>query len=254
MTTHRAWRRFLDLIYPRACRVCRRPLYGEVNPSFCDDCWDRFPSLDGPCCPSCGIPFRSGSALSHSPTHRCGACRVKPPRYDRAAAAGAYEGVLREAIQLFKYRGQTALAESLARKMARVATRFSRVDVLVPVPLDTFRLRERQFNQSLLLCDALARRNGLPVVPAALERIRPTAPQTGLSPVARRRNVRGAFRVRRPDRINGRNILLIDDVFTTGATVNECARVLKREGAESVTVLSAARALSFPLTAEESVQ
>jgi ComF family protein len=240
-----AWHYLLDLIYPRTCHACRRVLRGEPNPCFCNGCWRNLPLLDGPCCPSCGVPFRSGAALSHSPTHRCGACRVKPPRFDQAVAAGVYDGVLADAIRTFKYRGKTTLAGPLADVLLDGMSRFSEMDALVPVPLDLRRLREREYNQSLLLCDALARKTGCHVIADGLERIRATPPQTGLPLKERQRNVRGAFRARRPEAIQGRHILLVDDVLTTGATVNECARVLKRAKARSVGVLTVARVVPF---------
>jgi ComF family protein len=233
----------LDLVFPRACHSCKSPLRGEENPSFCPDCWGTIKRIDGPACPSCGIPFASRAALSHSPAHRCGDCRMRPPRFDRAVAAGLYEGVLAEAIQLFKYRGRAGLARPLGELLAEAAGSFPAADGLVPVPLHPGRLRERGYNQALLLCDVLARRLGVEVIPDGLERRRETPPQTGLSPEARRRNVRRAFEMKPRRRMKGRRIILVDDVLTTGATVNECARVLKRAGARAVYVLTVARAV-----------
>ena len=241
MVTSLWWRCALDLIFPRSCHSCKRSLSGERNPCFCDSCWEKVARLDGPCCPSCGKPFKSTAALSHSPTHRCGDCREKPPRFDRAVSTGIYDGVLAEAIQLFKYQGKTHLAGPLGEFLIHGMNRLHGVDRLIPVPLDRHRLRERQYNQSLLLCDALGRKTGTDVLPDGLERIRPTLPQTGLSPEDRRRNVRRAFSVKNPAWIKGHRVLLIDDVLTTGATVNECARTLKRAGAKSVDVLTLAR-------------
>jgi ComF family protein len=168
---------------------------------------------------------------------------MKPPRFDRAVAVARYEGVLAEAIGLFKYQGKTHLAGPLTELMLSGLSRLPRPDCLVPVPLHPRRLREREYNQALLLCDALGRRLGLEVIPDGLERVRETPPQIGLSIADRRRNVRRAFVAKHPEIIEGRQILLIDDVLTTGATVNECARVLKRAGAKAVYVLTLARAV-----------
>jgi len=233
--------RLLDLVLPARCHACRRYLRGETNPCFCRDCWETVSLIDGPCCPRCGKPFASAAALSHSPGHLCGDCRERPPRFDHAVAAGWYEGVLAEAIHLFKYRGKTLLAGPLGTLLLDAMGRLPKVDGLVPVPLHPSRLREREFNQALLLCDYLKDRSGLPVIPDGLERVRETPPQIGLAHAARRGNVRRAFVPKRPERIEGRRIALIDDVLTTGATVNDCARALKRAGAEMVCVLTVAR-------------
>lgn len=235
------WQSLLSLVLPARCHTCRRHLRGEANPSFCLDCWDTISLIDGPCCPRCGKPFASAAALSHSPGHLCGNCRERLPHFDQAVAAGWYEGVLAEAIHLFKYRGKTLLARPLGILLSDAMERFPKVDCLVPVPLHPSRLREREFNQALLLCDSLKAESGLPVIHDGLERIRETPPQIGLSHKDRPRNVRRAFVPKRPERIEGRRIALIDDVLTTGATVNDCARALKRAGAESVCVLTVAR-------------
>ena len=235
------WRFLLHLILPARCRTCRRDLRDEANPFFCRDCWETVSRIDGPCCPRCGKPFASAAALSHSPGHLCGDCRERLPHFDQAVAAGWYEGVLAEAIHLFKYRGKTLLARPLGDLLLAEIKRFPKADVLVPVPLHPSRLREREFNQALLLCDYVGAESGHPVVPDALERVRVTPPQIGLSHEDRRRNVRKAIVPKRPERFEGKRLVLIDDVFTTGATVNECARALKRGGAESVFVLTVAR-------------
>ena len=235
------WRTVLDVIFPRSCYACKIQLFGDLNPCFCQVCWGGLQRLNGPSCPSCGIPFASALALLHSPTHRCGNCRETPPRFDRAVSMGTYEGILAKAIQLFKYQGKTHLAGPLGEILSQGMEKLPEVDCLVPVPLDSTRLHERQYNQALLLCDAVRRKTGVEVIPDGLERIRETKPQTGLPLEDRRRNVRKAFSVKRPLRIKDRRVLLVDDVLTTAATVNECARTLKKAGAKSVNVLTLAR-------------
>ena len=235
------WRSALDLIFPRSCHHCDCALQGESNPCFCCDCWSTIALLEDPRCPSCGKPFVSKVALSYSPGHRCGDCRDRPPRFDRSVAVCSYEGVLAKAIQLFKYQGKTNLAGPLGDLLVRELERLSGADCLIPVPLHPKRLREREYNQALLLCDSVKRQTGLEVIPDTLERIRETQPQTGLPIKDRRRNVRGAFIVKRTQHIEDRCVMLIDDVLTTGATVNECARILKRAGAKAVYVLALAR-------------
>jgi ComF family protein len=154
---------------------------------------------------------------------------------------------LQEAICLFKFRGKVALAPALAQLMVDRLPLFDSVDLVIPVPLHPKRLREREFNQSLLLADRIARRLGLPLSYANLVRIAPAPAQTTLSRKRRLKNLRGAFAVRRPDAIAGKRILLIDDVFTTGATVNECAKTLRKAGAGDVFALTLARTVDTNL-------
>ncbi len=239
--TDSRWQSLLSLILPTRCHTCRRYLRDETNPCFCRDCWATISRINGPCCPRCGKPFASESALSHSPGHLCGDCRERLPHFDHAVSAGWYEGVLAEAIHLFKYRGKTLLARPLGAFLLDAMGRFPKADGLIPVPLHPSRLREREFNQALLLCDYVKAQSGLPVIPDGLERVRETPPQIGLAHAARRGNVRRAFVSKQLARIEGRSIVLIDDVLTTGATVNDCARALKRAGAETVCVLTIAR-------------
>jgi len=158
---------------------------------------------------------------------------------------GYYQGVLVEAIQLFKYQAKTKLSRYLAACMCEEARKMPEVqgglDIVLPVPLHPTRLRQREFNQSLLLAHELSRGLKLPLVFDVLERSRWTRPQVELNGEERRANVRKAFVVKRSARIEGLRVLLIDDVYTTGATVNECAKVLKKARAKAVHVLTLAR-------------
>ena len=235
---------FVDLIFPRFCGHCECSLRGDQNPSFCRDCWSSIQFLKGPVCPSCGTPFRSSSALLYSPTHRCGECRRRKPTFNQAVSATRYEGVLKEAIHRFKYHQQANLAQAFADLILEQVNLEFKIDYLIPVPLHARRLKERQYNQALLLSDALGKRIQFKVIPDGLERIRETTPQAGLPMGQRRRNVRGAFCVRQPSLIKNQRILLVDDVMTTGATANECAKTLKKAGAKSISVLTIARAVS----------
>jgi ComF family protein len=150
---------------------------------------------------------------------------------------------LQQAIQLLKYQGKVALAASLGDLMAQSCPRELSVDLLMPVPLHPDRLREREFNQALLLADRLNRRLRLPLVHDNLIRLRRTPPQTTLRRSARRKNLRRSFTVLRPESIEDRRILLVDDVMTTGTTVNECAKALRKAGAGDVYVYTLARTL-----------
>jgi ComF family protein len=230
-----------DLLFPLSCKVCGNHIRSGETPGICEACWSTIQFLDEPCCPRCGKPFASEAALSHSPEHQCGDCREKPPHYDRAVSVALYDQALAEAIHLFKYSKKIQWSRPLGRLLLKRIADFGRIDVILPVPLHSKRLRQREFNQSLLLAREINLATGLPLQVDNLRRVRWTQPQIELNGEERRKNVRKAFEVKWPDQVEDRCVLLVDDVFTTGATVNECARALKRAGAKSVSVLTLAR-------------
>jgi ComF family protein len=234
---------FLDLLLPSSCAYCSSPLGDSTVPFFCSACWSDFSVLPGPFCPSCGKPFDSSEALTHSPAHECHACRLEPPRFDQALSVGYFEGSLREAVHQFKYRPCPALGKPLGVWMCGNLRVLTSIDIIMPVPLHRSRLRQRGFNQALLLARQLSTAGNIPLCYDNLWRIRPTRPQVELSGKDRVRNVAGAFALRRPPDVSGLSVLIVDDVFTTGATLNECADVLKNAGAVSVIALTLARAV-----------
>ena len=192
--------------------------------------------IEPPWCRRCGTP-QSVDGL-------CALCRQHPPRFTYARAAARYGGVVREAIHAFKFGGRRSLAEPLADLVAGLglsALPGPAPDLLVPVPLHRRRERERGYNQALLVARRLERAWGIAVSNDALARPGATAPQVDLDAAARRRNVRGAFSVVKPAVVEGRHVVLVDDVLTTGATAAECARTLARAGASVVGVLTIAR-------------
>ena len=234
--------RLLDLFLPSSCAYCSSSIENSAVPFFCSVCWNDFSVLPGPFCPSCGKPFDSLEALSHSPAHECHACRLKPPRFDQALSVGYFEGSLREAIHQFKYRPCHALGKPLSTWMCGNLRVMAPIDIIMPVPLHSSRLRQRGFNQSLLLAYPLSLTGDMVLCYDNLWRTRPTRPQVELSGDDRIKNVAGAFALQQPQDVTGLSVLLVDDVFTTGATLNECAGVLKNAGAASVIVLTLARA------------
>jgi ComF family protein len=163
--------------------------------------------------------------------------------FDQAVSVGQFEGPLREAIHQFKYRPCRSLGKPLGEWMVDRIKVLASIDMIVPVPLHARRLRQRGFNQSLLLAHRMSKRYGVPLSSDNLLRVRPTRPQVELTGDERIVNVAGAFALLRPFEIETKNIILIDDVFTTGATMNECAGVLKAAGAAQVTAFTLARAL-----------
>jgi predicted amidophosphoribosyltransferase len=255
----------LAVLLAPPCAACAAPLDVPTAGPVCEDCWRAVRPLTPPICDGCGLPLSPRSTIDDGPPMleaRCPDCADDRP-ITRARAAGAYSGALREIIHAFKYQGRQSLARPLAARMRDAAGGLlADADFLVPVPLHRSRLRERGFNQAALL----ARELGLPCA-EALVRVRPTRTQTDLPAERRQANVRGAFALRSsrdrtaapsaeglltcltrsPDRAIARwtdlCLVLVDDVTTTGSTLNECARVLRAAGAPEVRAVTAARAL-----------
>ena len=232
-------------IYPSACASCSNLLDSEKSHPFCPDCLKTLELISEPYCPTCGIPY----ATEGLDPHLCGDCLGGVHLFDRARATGFYRGLLREVIHRFKYGGQTFLARPLAKiavASGKELAKLHKVDLIIPVPLHSKRLRQRGFNQASLLARRLGSALKIPVDYSSLRRIRWTEPQTGLSRRQRAVNVKNAFDLSRPERIEGKSILLLDDVLTTGETVNHCIRELKRVGgAKEVVVLTVARAVAW---------
>jgi len=234
----------VDAILPRHCASCGQGLRGDVQAIFCDNCWRTIRLIEPPYCPCCGRPFRSPMALAYSPEHRCGACRRRPPAFDRARALARYEGPLRQAIHLLKYQGKLHVRHPLLRlTLDHFHEHFAEptFDAVIPVPLHPRRLMQREFNQAAVLAEGLGRHLGIVVLERALHRARWARPQVELSGDERRRNVKDAFAIPDAALIDGKALLLVDDVFTTGATVSEAAKILKASGATQVDVFALAR-------------
>jgi len=191
-------------------------------------------------CAQCSTPFLNSSPLDSEGV--CRLCRSGLAGFQHAWSFGEYDGPLRRLIHLFKYRKCYPLAEPLGAMLSLALPRDIAFDVIVPMPMHWFRLWRRGFNQAAMLASVLGRRTGIPVAGNAMTRQKATAPQAGLTGAQRRLNVRAAFAVKRRHLIEGRRILLVDDVFTTGATAGTCAAVLQRAGASEVSVLTLARA------------
>ena len=230
----------LDFVLPPACLGCDAPV--DAPGRLCADCWPKIGFISAPQCACCGLPFE----LPVPAGTRCGGCIAHPPPFTVARAAARYGGPMRELLLRFKHADRLDLAPSLARLMAQAgADALTGADALVPVPLHWRRRLTRRYNQSAELARAISRLAGVPVLPQALVRARPTPPQGRLGRLARLRNVAGAFTVPAGAKaaIAGRHFVLVDDVLTTGATVYACARVLKAAGAARVDVLTAARVI-----------
>jgi ComF family protein len=226
----RAYRAALDLVFPPRCAVCGRPGVG-----LCSECAAGFPRLDGSVCPVCG--------RAQDTSGRCERCARQTPAFSSVRSAFRYEGGVRKAIMAFKYNRRPALAEPLAEAMAS-ALASPGVDsaLLCAVPLHPERRRERGYNQAALLASELGRRWGMPVAEdGALRRVRATPQQVALDYAERQLNVQGAFAAQ-PSLVGSRDIVLVDDVCTTGATLDACAQALLAQGARSVCAVTLARA------------
>ncbi|WP_291845405.1 ComF family protein [Maricaulis sp.] len=236
---HRLGRGLADIIWPPVC-----PLTGQAvdrSGHLSAQAWQRLTFLEAPWCDQCGWPFPYPGGVGASLT-LCAGCIANPPRYDRARAPLAYDGVASPLVVGFKHGSRRDMIGQFARWMARAGSDcLDGADALVPVPLHWRRLIARRYNQSALLCRALAPLTGLPVWTDLLVRHRPTPSQAGRTARMRRRNMAAAFAVTGPSRTAGRHLVLIDDVMTTGATVTACARQLKRAGAASVRVVALCR-------------
>ena len=237
------WQAAKDICFPPVCLVCRTGLGGNVTDrqhiSLCADCLTLVVFLQEPLCRWCGKTFPKAAGNNHL----CGYCLQHSWRFTTARSVIQYQGVLTSAIQSFKYgENRSVLSTFVGLKESLPHLRDMVVpDLILPVPLHPERLRQRGFNQALVLAKAFFPDQQAKIHSSALVRSRRTRPQTGLSGTARRKNIKGAFAVVH-DMVAGRKVLLIDDVFTTGTTVNECARVLCKAGAREVHALTLARA------------
>ncbi|HET7747559.1 MAG TPA: ComF family protein [Vicinamibacteria bacterium] len=226
----------LSLVFPAWCPSCAAPVDRPTRGPLCEACWDALPVHEAEC--ACGQPLAAPLASS------CGRCRRGLGPFTRGASLGPYAGPLRVLVHELKYRGRRRAAARLAEcLLARPSVRgtLQDADVVVPVPLHPRRKRERGFNQSEELARALGRAGGLAVAPTALVRRTDTVSQSGLSAAARRRNVAGAFAVRGRAQVAGRVVVLVDDVYTTGATARACAAALREGGAREIRVVTVAR-------------
>ena len=233
-------RMLLDIVFPPLCHHCRRFIPGSGSVLICRECLSTAKAVGSPLCTVCGVPFLTEGGTDHA----CGSCLAKPPPFDAARAATLHEGAVRELIHRFKYNGRMQVRRSLALLTAERLAGFaaeSGAELIIPVPLHARRIRQRGFNQAILLGELLGREWCLPISRHLLQRIRWTEPQVTLSGAERAANVRGAFAVAEPARVKGRRLMLVDDVLTTGSTVAECSRVLKRAGASAVFVATVAR-------------
>jgi ComF family protein len=243
---HAAWNHAstftLDIALPTLCVACREPVNGE---GVCAECWSKLSFIERPYCPRLGIPF----VYDPGPDLLSMEAIANPPAYQRARAAVRYDEVARTLVHALKYQDRTDLAPALGRWMARAGRELlQEADMLIPVPLHWRRAWHRRYNQSGALARVIEQASGVKLRGDLLQRVRPTEQQVGLSRPQRTSNVQGAFKVAadRQSEIAGRRLILIDDVLTSGATTDACARALLRAKAAQVDVLVFARVVDSP--------
>ncbi|MDP3483544.1 MAG: ComF family protein [Sulfuricella sp.] len=220
----------MHAILPHHCALCGA---STLNRLLCTGCNADLSHYRVPACPVCALPTPNGQV--------CGACLQHPPAFERTLAAFSYHFPIDRLLHAFKYSGNLALTEILAKPLAKLAADHPKPDFLMPMPLHPGRLQERGFNQSLEIAKPISRWLDIPLIADACQRTRDTPSQAGLKWKERRRNVRGAFACDQD--LSGKRIAVLDDVMTTGATLNEISRILKERGAAEVSAWVVARTL-----------
>lgn len=223
---------FLSILFPFNCNICGQESTSSNFQPFCEQCWSGIRKYEGVGCRTCG------TVTAYDPTGICQECRSIRPTFDRLIAFGIYEGGLKEVIHCMKFGKIKRLARMLGKELGQLD--LPEADCIIPVPLSVHGLRRREFNQSAVLAKELSRINNIPLDLFGLNKSRETALQSSMSRTERIQNVKGAFSP--GSGVAGKRVMLVDDVVTTAATVNECSRVLMNAGAVSVIVVAAARA------------
>jgi ComF family protein len=235
-----------SLVFASPCRICSEVLTNASRIPICERCLNGFEKIGEPMCAGCGRPFTTAGA-GRIGTPLCRLCRVGFYGFDRARSFAIYDEALREAVLLLKYQELTRLGDWFAERLADVVARAPgewNADVVVPIPLHADRRRERGYNQAELIARPLAERLGIPFNSRTLVRTKPRPPQLVLSRTEHWKSVRGAYAIRPSVKVDNLRVLLVDDVLTTGATLDAGARVLKKAGAATVLGLTVGRVRS----------
>jgi len=228
----------VNFLYPPICPICGAPV--EEAHCLCPECYKHLNFITEPCCRICGRPFEY-KGLSDL---ICGSCMKKAPAFSMARSVLEYDDFSKQLILAYKHGDRTNLTPLLVKFLLQAENViFQNVDMIIPVPLHWTRFWKRRYNQSSLLGKALGKKLGIPCYSNILKRVRMTESQGKKTRQAREKNIKNAFRVARPDAIKGKKILLIDDVMTTGATITECTKILRKAGAKEVKVITLYRVI-----------
>ena len=234
-----------SLFFPADCKICGNPLE-PLNRSFiCGDCWNKVKWLKEPYCFKCSKPFPSLRTFQGVSSPLCQECQKNPPCFNRLFAPTLYEGVMRKAIHLLKYNAKKGVLRGIEKviKIYFNSLTFLSSDLIIPIPLHKKRLKQRGFNQSELLALIIAKYLHIKLVNNNLERIKPTPSQIALNRKERIKNMKGAFRLKNEEELRGKNILLVDDVYTTGTTVKEASKTIIKARPKEIYVFVLARAI-----------
>lgn len=229
---------FKDMLFPSRCVVCECLLDSE---GLCSDCWSKIRWISEQKCRICSQPF---TVEIDSVDSVCAQCLSKPPNFDKAVSVFVYDDFSKKIVLKFKHSDATYLAEILSKLMFRSAIlEIESSDLIIPVPIHFMKRLKQKYNQSELLAQKISKISGVKCEPRILKKIKQTSPQEGLSGIQRRKNVIGSFGIDDTYKylLKDKRILLIDDVFTTGSTVDECSKILKKHTAKEVIVLTLAR-------------
>ncbi len=231
----------IDIIFPPRCAHCGKIV--ESAHTLCAKCFDKVDFITSPYCKICGMPFKTESLTPHHLI--CPTCIQKKPPARFARSAVSYNDFVRSLLLLFKFCDRTDLRQIFAKWLYYAASDILKegVDLIIPVPLSYFRLLKRRYNQSALLAGELSKKTGIKADVTNLIKVKHTKPQATLKGKARLNNIRNAYRLKFPEKIKGKRILLVDDVMTTGSTLKECTKTLLKAGAKSVDTLTVARVL-----------
>ena len=228
----------ITFLFPAQCKVCEKNIGLESIPYLCKGCWDRLEIVTPPWCEICGIQNVDGV---------CNVCATNPPRFGKLRTVAFYDAILQRIIHLYKFEKRRSLAKHLSYMMVNHLPKdcnLKEYDYILPIPIHKKRLRERGFNQSTLIAQGISNEIGIDICTDAIVRSKNTSPQSSLTRDARQTNVVGAFEIKNRNLIRGKRILILDDVFTTGATVNEAVNILWNEDPIEIDVLTLARTVT----------
>ena len=237
----------LNLIFPLDCKICEKPIRESKGYSICEDCFKTIELIEPPYCIKCGKPLISTDYFKSNRGILCSNCKRKKYSFEFSRSVGIYQKVLKECIHLFKYYGEKKLAKPLGKLMINYLLKNNefkkKIDLIIPVPLHKNDLKKRGFNQSVLLGRVIGDYFSIPVEKRVLIKKKLTPFQVNLSKKEREKNIIKAFVVERPEEVKYKNILILDDIFTTGSTVEECAKELIKAQAKNIFVLTLARSV-----------
>jgi len=235
----------LNFVFPLDCKICEKPIRESKGYSICEDCFKTIELIEYPYCIKCGKPLLLTDFFKENREILCLECKRKKYSFEFSRSMGIYNKVLKKCIHLFKYYGEKKLAIPLGKLMVDYLLKnvefIKKIELIIPVPLHNNDLKKRGFNQSVLLGKVIGDYFSVPVRERVLIKKKLTPFQVNLSKKERERNILGAFSLEKPEEIEGKNILILDDVFTTGSTVEECAKELMKARVNNIFVLTLAR-------------